>query len=154
MWQHPKTPSRHEVAPAVRTYIASGNVVFEKGASEAEVKAALEEKLLAFAGKPIGVLVRSATEMAAVLAANPFPGAARNRCVTIFLIEPPAADALETVIGQQGEEFRLGTREFYVHYDDGMARSKLRVPAAENGTARNMNTVTKLVGMAADSPER
>lgn len=139
---------------AVRTYIASGNVVFESEASEAEVKVALEEKLLAFAGKPIGVLVRSAAEMAAVLAANPFPGAAPNRSVTIFLSGPPAADTLEMVIGQQGEELRLGTREIYVHYVDGMSRSKLRIPAAENGTARNTNTLTKLVGMAAGSPER
>lgn len=139
---------------AVRTYIASGNVVFESEASEVEVKAALEEKLLTFAGKPIGVHVRSAAEMAAVLAANPFPGAAPNRSVTIFLSEPPAADALEMVVGQQGEELRLGTREIYVHYVDGMSRSKLHVPAAKNGTARNLNTVMKLAHMAAGSLER
>jgi uncharacterized protein (DUF1697 family) len=138
----------------VRTYIASGNVVFESEASEAEVKAALEEKLLAFAGKPIVVLVRSAAEMAAVLVANPFPGAAPNRMVAIFLNKAPVADALETITGQQDEELRLGTREIYVRYGDGMSRSKLRIPAAENGTARNMNTVLKLLNMATGSPER
>ena len=46
----------------VRTYIASGNVVFEAGASEAEVQAQLQSSLQSYAGKPVGVLVRSAAE--------------------------------------------------------------------------------------------
>src|SRR5438874_13647320 len=40
-------------------------------------------------------------------------------------------------------ELRLGRREIYVRYV-GMAASKLRIPAAKKGTARNMNTVAKL----------
>ena len=44
----------------VRTYIASGNVVFESRMSEAQVKAALESALEEYAGKPVGVLVRTA----------------------------------------------------------------------------------------------
>ena len=43
----------------VKTYIASGNVVFTSGMSEAEVKAALEKALPAYAGKPVGVMVRT-----------------------------------------------------------------------------------------------
>jgi len=57
---------------------------------------------------------------------------------------------LEALSGRQGEELRLGVREIYVHYGDGMARSKLRVPAASHGTARNMNTVAKLAAMDAE----
>ncbi|WP_448189557.1 DUF1697 domain-containing protein [Azospirillum sp. sgz301742] len=133
----------------VQTYIASGNVVFESGLPEAEVKVVLEERLAAYAGKPVGVLVRSAAEMAAVQAGNPFPHGAPNRVVAIFLDQPPAADALDTVTGVQGEELRAGEREIYVHYGDGMARSRLVVPAAKAGTARNMNTVATLAEMAA-----
>lgn len=135
---------------AVRTYIASGNAVFESDGSEAQVKAALEGKLRDYAGKPVGVLVRTSRDMAAILANNPFHGTAPNRTVIIFLDEPPPPNALETVVGLQGEELRLGTRELYVHYGDGMAQSKLRIPFAKNGTARNMNTVAKLAGMAAE----
>ena len=139
---------------AVCTFIASGNVVFESEGSEAEVKAALEAKLRAYAGKPVGVLVRTAAQMAEVLANNPFPEAAPNRTVAVFLDEAPTPDALEAVVGQQAEELRLGAREIYVHYGDGMARSKLRIPAARAGTARNMNTVAKLASMAADAHAR
>jgi uncharacterized protein (DUF1697 family) len=46
---------------------------------------------------------------------------------------------------------RLGKREIYVHYPTGMGRSKLRIPAAKTGTARNMNTVAKLVELATKS---
>ena len=133
---------------SVKTYIASGNVVFKSAKSEAQVKAALESALAAYAGKPVGVLVRSAAEMAAVLAANPFHAHPANRTVTIFLDAAPPADALRNVAGQSTEQLALGKREIYGYYPDGQGESKLRIAAAKNGTARNMNTVAKLAEMA------
>jgi len=133
---------------AVRTYIASGNVVCESRKSEGAIKAALEKALAAYAGKPVGVVVRSAAEMADVLAANPFPKLAPNRTVAIFLDEAPPADTLESVRGRKNEQIELGRREIYVHYGDGMAQSKLVIPAAKTGTARNINTVAALVKLA------
>lgn len=132
----------------VRTYIASGNVVFWAGGGEAEAKTAIEAGLLTHAGKPVGVLVRSVEEIAAVVEANPFPEREPNRTVAIFLDAPPPSDALARATGVNGEELRLGRREIYVHYGDGMARSKLKIPAAAAGTARNMNTIAKLAQMA------
>jgi len=135
---------------SVRTYIASGNVVFASRKSETAVKTALEKRLAAYAGKAVGVMVRSATEMAQVSAGNPFPKAAPNRTMAIFLDETPPQDTLATVRGRKDEELKLGTREIYVHYGDGMAKSKLVIPAAKSGTARNMNTVAILAKMAAE----
>jgi uncharacterized protein (DUF1697 family) len=135
----------------VRTYIASGNVVLESDGSEAEVKGALETRLHAYAGKPVRVLVRTADEMRALAAANPFPDAAPNRTVVILLDEPPPPDALEAATGVQGEEMALGVRAVYVHYDAGMADSRLRIPAVVDGTGRNLNTIRKLAEMAAEA---
>ena len=132
----------------VRTYIASGNVVFETDQPQQTAKDALEAALAAYAGKPVGVIIRSGSEMAAILAANPFPSAAPNRVVAIFLDSPPPASALSGVTGRGEEEIALGTREIYVHYGNGMAHSKLKIPAARLGTARNMNTVAKLAEWA------
>ncbi len=70
----------------VRTYIASGNVVFEADKNERAVKAVLEGALEAYAGKPVGVMVRTGAEMQAILTANPFSAAAPNRTVAIFSI--------------------------------------------------------------------
>jgi uncharacterized protein (DUF1697 family) len=132
----------------VETYIASGNVVFESSAAPSRVKAALEDRVRAYAGKPVAVIVRSALEMAAVLKANPFPKAEPRHTYVIFLNERPPTDALDHVSGRQDEEMRLGAREIFVHYASGMGRSKLKIPAAQSGTARNMNTVAKLAQIA------
>jgi uncharacterized protein (DUF1697 family) len=137
---------------AVRTYIASGNVVFESRKSEAAIKAALEKHLAAYAGKPVGVIVRSAGEMAKVAADNPFPKAKPNYSVAIFLDSAPPANTLAGVRGRQDEEIKLGRREIYVHYPAGMGRSKLVIGAAKTGTARNMNTVATLAEMVAANP--
>ncbi|WP_116142045.1 DUF1697 domain-containing protein [Trinickia diaoshuihuensis] len=134
----------------VRTYIASGNVVFESELSEASVKTKLERCLKTNAGMQTGVLVRTGAELAAVLAGNPFASAAPNRTVAIFLDAPPPADTLAGVSGQRSEEIALGKREIYVHYGNGMADSKLKIAAAKSGTARNMNTVAKLAEWAAE----
>jgi uncharacterized protein (DUF1697 family) len=132
----------------VQTYIASGNVVFESEQSEAVIKAALESHLEEYAGKPVRVLVRTRDEMAAVLKANPFTKTAPNRTMAVFLDAPPAANTIESATGRRDEEIALGTREIYVHYGDGMGQSKLKIKAAESGTARNMNTIAKLVELA------
>lgn len=133
----------------VQTYIASGNVVFDSGKSAAQVKALLETALEQYAGKPVAVLVRTAADMRSVLDSNPFPHGAPNRVMAIFLDQPPAADALDKLPGRKDEDLALGNREIYVHYGSGMGASKLRIPAGEAGTARNMNTVAKLAEMAA-----
>ena len=144
---------------AVRTYIASGNVVFESKLKAPAIKKELERRLLAYAGKPVVVLLRTAAEMAEVLANNPYPNAPGNRTVAIFLDAPPPKDALDSVSGRVDEEVRLGRKEIYVWYGEDMGHSRLKIPAAKAGTARNMNTVAKLVSMTAQkaksvTPER
>lgn len=135
----------------VRTYIASGNVIFDSGKRERAIKAALEAALLEYAGKHVGVLVRTAKEMQQVLAGNPFEKLEPNRTVAYFLDDPPPKDTLSTIKGALTEEVRLGEREIYVYYGARMADSKLKIPAANAGTARNMNTIAKLAELAANS---
>ena len=133
----------------VRTYIASGNVVFTSGKSEDAVRAAIEKALEKYAGKPVGVLVRTATEMADTLKRNPFDDRPGNRVVALFVDETLPKDALDHAKGVKDEQMKLGKREIYIFYGDGMADSRLAIPAAKAGTARNMNTVAKLAEMAA-----
>ena len=131
-----------------RTYIASGNLLFTSTKGEAEVKSMLEAALSRHMGKPVGVMVRTATQMAAAGKANPFAGEPGNRVVAIFLDEPPPTDAASHAKNVGDERMALGTREIYVHYPSGQGDSKLRIAAAANGTARNMNTVLKLAELA------
>jgi uncharacterized protein (DUF1697 family) len=133
----------------IKTYIASGNVVFVARQSASKVKASLEKRLQAYAGKPVGVIIRTPGEMEAVLKSNPFPRSAPNWTVAIFLDDPPSANALNDIRGRKDEELCLGKRVIYVAYGAGMGRSKLKIPAAEKGTARNINTIAKLIDLAA-----
>jgi uncharacterized protein (DUF1697 family) len=121
----------------------------ESKAAASKVKSELEARLLAYAGKPVAVVVRTAPEMQAVLKANPFPDGEPNHTYTIFLDYSPPQDALDHVTGQRDELLILRDREIFVRYPSGMGRSKLKIPAAKTGTARNMNTVAKLAEMAA-----
>jgi uncharacterized protein (DUF1697 family) len=67
----------------------------------------------------------------------------------VFLAGKPPRDALRNVQHQKDEDIRVGKREIYVYYPSGMGQSKLIIPAGSSGTARNMNTVAKLVQMTA-----
>lgn len=76
----------------VKTYLASGNVALDSSLTAARTRAALEARLEAHAGKPVGVIIRTATQLKA----------------------------------------------------SGQARSKLNIPASKAGTARNINTLSKM----------
>lgn len=134
----------------VRTWIASGNVVFESDATATDAKAVLEAALAHHLGKRVGVVMRDAAQLHAVLDANPFRDVAPNRVVVVFLDIPPPGDALATVRHHAAERLALGAREIYVDYGERMAESKLVIPAAREGTGRNLNTVARLAEMASE----
>lgn len=133
-----------------RTYIASGNLLFTSAQPEEQLRAMLEQRLQALMDKDVRVMLRTADEMEAIVRANPFSDAAGNRVQAFFLTEPPPAGLLESVRNQADDErVAAGTREVFVAYgEQGIGRSRLRIPAAEAGTARNMNTVAKLASLA------
>jgi uncharacterized protein (DUF1697 family) len=133
---------------AVTTYIQSGNVVFAtrlgRERAQRQLAAVLAEKL----GKPVGVHLRTAEELAAVLEGNPFAEAPPNQVLVLFLDHAPTADALAGVTIPGRERLHLAGREVFVHFPDGMGRSKLKIPFAASSTGRNVNTVTKLLELA------
>ena len=131
----------------VATYIQSGNVVFDSHLSELQVKQTLENVLAAQMGKPFSALVRSASELSQIAKSNPFPDAAPNQVLVLFLAEIPPSDCLSSIVVPGREQLVLRGREVFVHYPDGMGRSKLKLPFQKNSTGRNLNTVNKLVAM-------
>ena len=132
-----------------RTFIASGNLLFSSSESEAQVRGRLEAALATYMGKPVPVMVRTAAEMAAVVRANPFKDAPGRRVLATFLSTKPPEDALERARGLDGERLELGKREIYVDYCGPLlGRSRLKIPAAADGTARNMNSVARLAELA------
>lgn len=134
----------------VRTYIQSGNVVFT---SASEPSAAAIERALADAfGLDIAVMLRTAPDLAAIVAANPYPETAKVHVA--FLATPVSAQVDLDRDRHPPETFSLAGREVYFHLPNGMGRAKapdyvsrqLKVPM----TVRKWKTVTTLAGMAAD----
>ena len=135
---------------SARTYIASGNLLFLSDKPEEKLRQMLEDRVEAHMGRAVRVMLRNADEMETMVRANPFPEAAGNNTLAFFMNEPPPENLLETVRNKADDErVAAGIREVYVAYGEkGIGRSRLKIPAADAGTARNMNTVAKLAELA------
>jgi uncharacterized protein (DUF1697 family) len=131
----------------VRTFIASGNMLFESDLDEAAVKAAVEAKLHDYAGKRVPVLVRNAEELSAIVAANPFPDAHESRHLVYFYDHPQTQALIDGCRDINGERLALGTRELHVDYGDGIRFSRLKIPKGEDNTARSINSVRRMVAL-------
>lgn len=140
-----------------RTYVQSGNLVFEAAGSASEWTAKLEKKLAGESRLPVSVMVRTAAEMSAVLGGNPFlkeKGIDTARLAVAFLQHAPAKPALAALSALKigSERFHCAGKEIYLHCPDGFADSKLYMldkVLGQRTTTRNWNTVTKLCEMSA-----
>jgi uncharacterized protein (DUF1697 family) len=132
----------------VRTYIQSGNVLFDSQLSEPALMRKLEQAIAEKTGRPVGVLVRTAVALRNILDANPFQDAKPAQVGVVFLPKAVPTKVLDGLVIPGREVVRMIGREVFVHYPDGMGRSRLKLPFAADGTTRNLNTVAKLLGMA------
>jgi uncharacterized protein (DUF1697 family) len=143
-----------------RSLLQSGNVVFAAGretrtALEARIAASLAEEM----GVAVEVLVRTAAEIEAVLAANPLPAEASadpSHLLVMFLkARLGKADAAKlAALPTVGELIHPGRDELTLYYPPpGIGRSKLTGAVIEKalgtvGTARNWTTLTKISALA------
>ncbi len=144
----------------VRTYIQSGNAVFESAAEgSTSLAAQISDRVEEQYGFRPRVLVLSRDDLAAAIESNPFPGAVADpKTLHFFFLAEPALDPDHTRLEEAKaptEHYGLTDRVFYLHAPDGIGRSKLAANAEKAlgvaTTARNFRTVDKLSGMV--SPE-
>jgi len=142
-----------------RTFIQSGNVIFctkEKNLSTLakKIQAAIEG---AFGFRP-EVMLRTLDELRNSIAATPFPAHRAldpSKVLVTFLATDPCPEAGTTLLNfkHHPEELHIKGRELYIYFPTGMGQSKLRWSAVEKllkapGTARNWNSVTKMLAIA------
>jgi uncharacterized protein (DUF1697 family) len=145
-------------AREVRTYIQSGNVIFQAGAATAaRIAAAGTTALAQRLGFELPVITRSRVELAAVAAGNPFllAGADPERLHVVFLATAPTAAAVAGLDPRRSppDELAVRGREIYLRCPNGMARTKLTsdyfdTRLATTGTARSWRTVLALLELA------
>jgi len=138
----------------VKTYIQSGNAVFS---TESEQKEELAGAISAAVRESHGfqpkVLLLRAAELKDALDHNPFQTTDGKSLHFYFLAstpESPDLSALEA-LASGAEAFKLGDNVFYLYAPDGIGRSKLAEKVERllgvQATARNLNTVNKLLAM-------
>jgi uncharacterized protein (DUF1697 family) len=145
----------------VRTYVQSGNVVLTSRASPAKVGAKAEALIADRFGFDVDVIVRTADEMAEVVARDPLGDVATDpkRYQVSFLDAEPDPEVVKRISGLSvdGERLVVIGREAYTWHPAGVARSKLWAKMAAAGglgvraTARNWTTATTLLEMASGS---
>jgi uncharacterized protein (DUF1697 family) len=139
----------------VRTYIASGNVLFESERGRAELRRLIEQTVLDEFALASDVILRTPGELQRVIAAHPF-GADTSKSYVVFLAGGPTAAAVRRLGALDVEPDRavVSGSDVFVLYPKGAGRPRLSGAQLERtlgvpGTSRNWRTVTKLVELAA-----
>jgi uncharacterized protein (DUF1697 family) len=139
----------------VRSYIASGNVLFlsdekDRTALSKRLEQAIDETF----GVPATVVLRTFAEIAKVAAARPF-GDDTSQAYVAFLAAEPSKKAIEELrsLDVEPDRFEVGDTEIFLHYPNGVQGSRLTGALLERrlgiaATARNWRTVTRLAELA------
>ena len=139
----------------VRTYIQSGNVVFEQeSASVVGVVERLEKGIKAKFGLDVHVIVRTREEMSKVIKNIPFRAQEQDKAhVTFLSSEPEDAPTKEIeAVKDRLEKFLVSGRDVYLYCPNGYGKSKLSNSFFErklkvSATTRNWRTVNVLYKM-------
>lgn len=139
----------------VRTYVQSGNVVFEHEEDSLKLATKIEKSLKQRFGLDIVILIRTDRELKKVLEKNPFAEKDESKLHVTFLSTKPRSipiDQIEKAV--TGEEaFSISDREIYLFLPNGYGRTKLSNNFFERvlkvaATTRNWRTTKTLYSMA------
>lgn len=146
----------------VRTYIQSGNAVFESNANDpAQLSISISREIKKHRGYEPYVLLVGLEDLEKAITNNPFPEAEeepQSLHVGFLALTPKTPDlkALEN-LRSNNERFRLIDNVFYLHAPEGIGRSRLAANAERllgvTMTDRNWRTVCKIREMAKESRE-
>ena len=142
-----------------RTYVQSGNVIFRsRETNTAQLAAKIQPAIAKKFGFSPDVVVRTVEEMRRVIAANPFAGrkdVSPDKLLVTFLASEPAKEASASLkeLSALPEEIHLKGKELYIYFPNGAGKSKLPWSRIDKllkvtGTARNWNSVSKMLEMA------
>ena len=142
----------------VKTYVQSGNVIFETSEPSAHLSAKIEKRILDDFGFDVPVLTKSSKEMMEIVKLNPFvkdKSIDQSKLHVTFLSDDPPGNALELLkpLAVGAEQVRIVGRAVYLYCPNGYGNTKLNNTAIERklscrATTRNWATTNKLLEMA------
>lgn len=142
-----------------QTYVQSGNVIFRTAERDVEgVQKRIQRGIERQFGCCPAVIVRTAADLRAVIAKNPFAkrgDVPPNKLLVLFLAGEAAREAGESLrrLAIAPEELHLGRRELYIYFPNGVGKSKLPWSRIDKVlktpvTGRNWNSVENMLKIA------
>jgi len=146
----------------VRTYIQSGNVLFESEEEEEPLRERIEQEIAAAQGLSVSVILRTAEELRRIAASCPFSAAALEKAEESaegeslyvgFLLREPSREGMERLAPykNEDEQYYIAGREIFLLFSRSVRNSKLSANLQKLDvpvTVRNWNTLNKLVALA------
>ncbi|MDB5054587.1 MAG: hypothetical protein JWM44_2637 [Bacilli bacterium] len=143
----------------VKTYIQTGNVIFE-AADDDLLSTLIESKLKDVLGYQVPVIVRTLDELEGIIRQTPFPLneiSENEKLYVSFLSKGPTAEAIEKLLSYKNDidDFRVLNREVYILcrkgygntlYSNTFLEKKLGVTS----TSRNWETINKIITIGKD----
>ena len=148
-----------EGCTGVRTYIQSGNAIFEHAGKAKELQGRLAQAIEAEFGFAVPVVIRGAAQWRKLAGAHPFlaEGVDPAQIAVGFLSAKPTAQAARSLDPERspGDRLQLSGSELYLHFPNGIARTKLTSAYLDRClgvtcTVRNWKTVSKLQQLLED----
>lgn len=139
----------------VKTYIQSGNVLFESEEKADLLRRRIEEEINKKFGFPVSVILRTAQEFEQIFNNCPFPtdslpeGESVNVAFLSGIPSQEGVDYLRTVESGR-DEYKIEGKDVYLYFGQSILDSKMAAQLPKLGvqaTVRNWKTVTKLATM-------
>ena len=135
----------------VATYLNSGNVILTATDAASTIEQRLSGAIRSEFGLRVDVTVRTPARLATIVAEDPYPEGSPSQVTVAFLTKaaPAEAKAKVAATATESEPFTFSGQEVYVHYRDGLGRSKLAREFSAiigvSATVRNLNTLDKIL---------
>ncbi|HUH27633.1 DUF1697 domain-containing protein [Gelidibacter sp.] len=140
----------------VQTYIQSGNVIFDSIDDVKKIEDRIQEVIYSHFGFEVLVIVKTRDEIQSVFSACPFSNEKKEKSYFIIFDKIPSIELIKEVskIAYENEEFVIKEKCLYFYSPLGYGQAKFSLNAFERklkvkGTARNYNTMVKLIAMSA-----
>jgi uncharacterized protein (DUF1697 family) len=140
----------------VATYINSGNLIINSPKKLAALEQEISDAIKKTFGRRIDLTVRTPAQLKKILADNPYPDGNPSQVTVAFLTKAPPKDAKDKVaaVAKDYEPFSFVGQEVYVHYSQGIGRSKLAEKFSDiigvSSTVRNVRTIEKVLALCGE----
>ncbi|MEO0468036.1 MAG: DUF1697 domain-containing protein [Bacteroidota bacterium] len=140
----------------IRTYIQSGNIVFDsQNENAAQLAQEIRNKIAGHYAFDVPTLIRTPEELREAAQNNPFAAEDLKRVYLTFLESVPAQAQIDVLaeVDYSPEQYVIQGKSLYLFSPDGRGTSKLSNNLFEkklkvNATTRNWRTLNKLIEMA------